>query len=831
MAVVIMICSTLCGCEFLENLLNPFSANFAQNSINMLLGEDCEITFDDFKYKGNKNSVSFSLSTSDDDIIAISGHTLNAVGEGSATITARFSNNTTAKVEAYVSKSAQKLTLMSRDRSKSVVDSSAIEVYAIVNDGKVSATRYDIEWEVDGQKIEDYTGEVYVLPATATPVTKTVTAKIKNTDNSFVSDTVKINRYSAVENSPTLTVNQGSLTQSATSMDKVVFGYNYDLGANTAPVVEWKVNGETVEVDTQTFEFTPAEVGEYDISATINDATANRKVTVAGAVVPQNIKIDYDTNYPQVTVSWDGAKASGETFTVSIDGNETQVGENSFTFSASAYPLTSSHAIKIKSNGNGGVISESAYSETVITPQVTPTAISYLNTKWYDGNYYITSDEEFCDIYDYFMLFREQPEQGATSAEYKVYMAYNSAYSLASLVQMAFDRPNYTGKYNLGYRQSGSIVTLTFEFITLSTPTTIGTPEQNKQYNGVNPHVSATGEATLPIDSWTKTAQVVTTDQLYKVIEHGYKPLPVENSRAENYYNYAKTLLSKIIDDDMTDIQKAHAIYDWIMWRVVYDDNATSLNDLTQATAYGAFYIEGVLTNSAYTAVCDGMSKTYSLLANMCGLKCYRVVGEAKSSSTSPAGGHAWNKVLVDGEWYIVDCTWGDQRIGLTYSTGLISSSQIIRESASHDYFLKTDAQVASTHFEVKVANYPSTSVIPYNLYNETSELSIEDNNTIYSSYVVNESDFNAITSALANNMYSQFNYNSNRQKLYAVGGENYTSYFVMQEVMLSPLLYAKTETFASAIKTQVVAKGMSCSVVIENNKITVFASKQYRIQ
>ena len=55
-----------------------------------------EITFDDFTYKGNSSSVSYAISTSNDEVIAISGHTLNAVGEGSCKITVSFSNGDSA---------------------------------------------------------------------------------------------------------------------------------------------------------------------------------------------------------------------------------------------------------------------------------------------------------------------------------------------------------------------------------------------------------------------------------------------------------------------------------------------------------------------------------------------------------------------------------------------------------------------------------------------------------------------------------------------------------------------------------------------------------------
>ena len=111
LAVVIIFTTLLTGCQFLTDLFNPFSAEFKANSLNFTLGESKEITFDDFTYKGNSSSVSYAISTSNDEVIAISGHTLNAVGEGSRKITVSFSNGDSAKADAFVSKVANSLTL------------------------------------------------------------------------------------------------------------------------------------------------------------------------------------------------------------------------------------------------------------------------------------------------------------------------------------------------------------------------------------------------------------------------------------------------------------------------------------------------------------------------------------------------------------------------------------------------------------------------------------------------------------------------------------------------------------------------------------------------
>ncbi len=90
-----------------------------------------------------------------------------------------------------------------------------------------------------------------------------------------------------------------------------------------------------------------------------------------------------------------------------------------------------------------------------------------------------------------------------------------------------------------------------------------------------------------------------------------------------------------------------------------------------------------------------------------------RVTGTAGTGRDS--GGHAWNKVKLYGKWYIVDCTWGDVNVQL-FTGG------DARESASHMYFLVTDADVKSTHFEDDFIGFPKTATTRYPWYDKDEE-------------------------------------------------------------------------------------------------------------
>lgn len=196
---------------------------------------------------------------------------------------------------------------------------------------------------------------------------------------------------------------------------------------------------------------------------------------------------------------------------------------------------------------------------------------------------------------------------------------------------------------------------------------------------------------------------VSTSEQLYWAVENKITPVFEKynsgeyiQSSAYKIYNEAKNVLREIISDDMTDYEKALSIFDWISVNTQYDyTKYTIANGYSSIVAnyphsLPCFYLEGVFITGY--SVCDGFSKAYSLMCNMIGIDCIRIVGDAVTSSGT--GGHAWNKVLLDkdttddipAQYYIVDITW----------TEMIQSFE--EEKLSHAYFGLSDSDVADTH-------------------------------------------------------------------------------------------------------------------------------------
>lgn len=227
----------------------------------------------------------------------------------------------------------------------------------------------------------------------------------------------------------------------------------------------------------------------------------------------------------------------------------------------------------------------------------------------------------------------------------------------------------------------------------------------------------------LPIDEKTESAKVSNSNELYRAVSCGQKPIFADDKSGialEKLYDEARDVLTTYVSDDMSDYEKVAAIYDWIVNVVDYDYAAAQLQG-DDTSKYNAFYLEGVFND--HRAVCDGKSKAFALLCGMEGIKAVRIVGYANKNLKDLAPdeqlscGHAWNKVLIDAdddgvkEWYVVDTTWGDVAVE---NEGINGG---VYEYLNYVYFLKTDEDIKDTHIAKTYNPIANTEV---NVYKKT---------------------------------------------------------------------------------------------------------------
>lgn len=196
---------------------------------------------------------------------------------------------------------------------------------------------------------------------------------------------------------------------------------------------------------------------------------------------------------------------------------------------------------------------------------------------------------------------------------------------------------------------------------------------------------------TLPIDL-LEGRIVETTDQLFYAAMLGYRPLPVENSPADDAYKIARYVIRNVVKPNMTTEEKILAIYDFISKNTFYDYGLVGHIDTPddQVLDYDGFHIEGVLKASfdmdgevtgifPGKAVCDGIAKTMSLFLSMLGISNTRQVGV-----DSMGVAHVWNLALLNGKYYVIDGTWALREL---------NEGATRYEFISHKFLLTTDKE------------------------------------------------------------------------------------------------------------------------------------------
>jgi hypothetical protein len=124
-------------------------------------------------------------------------------------------------------------------------------------------------------------------------------------------------------------------------------------------------------------------------------------------------------------------------------------------------------------------------------------------------------------------------------------------------------------------------------------------------------------------------------------------------NRAVNFVDKNADKFIKTLDDDLNTRQKLVKIYDYIRKGTVYD-----LDFKYAHTAYGALV--------AGRSVCDGYAYALQYICEELGIPCVIVTGDTDQSDI----GHAWNKVKIGKNWYVIDATESDDMTDLEDFSG-----------------------------------------------------------------------------------------------------------------------------------------------------------------
>lgn len=731
-AVVALLCAALCGCSLIQGILHP-EGKFAlsESEITLKIGETYDVTL------SNGRTDEFTLSTSDKTKVEIYGRTsIKAVGKTktAVTITATNGKGDTAELKENVDYADVSTVKIGVENQYQLLQSGetpkSVDFSATLNDGTNPDTVFS--WKFTngaGEEVATASGKTAsYLPSPGEIYFATVTAGGKSATVGFCAAKellVYLDKYRV-----------------GTEEKIVVRARYFDNSGKTATAYVYDEDGNLIS--TTTLETIPSKgIGEVNdtIAAIGKEGTFTLKVVVDGVSREVNfvVKDNVAANHIEVDVTGNLSQTTAETvtFTATLSPAKADVESVKWYVNDKYYSTGKTFSFKPTNRGEHKVTAEI----NKITKTKTIVYLSENDEAWYYAshfhdyggyaqNRYITSKEDLKNL----ILFVLENK----IAEITFYAGYSTPETVKNDVSEVRDCVEESGiipGYSL--ETSGNEFTIKFRFFAdeAGLIETVNSPEYDApdgfgdavQNTYSKPHYdNVKKERNFYIDGVKETMSVSTSNMLYKAVAWGYKPVFM-GSQAENLkqiYDNAKDALSYIVSDEMSEYEKVHAIYDYIIYNVRYDHDCANAQDkyntnnalltegeikelknlnLNEKMKHYGYYLEGIFLNKFYKkdmhAVCDGKSKAFVLMCGIEGITAVRISGKASSDGKN-FGGHAWNKVLLDlngtgdKEWYFVDTTWGD-----------VGDNS--KEFLSHAYFLLSDDEVKNTHVENPGHDYP----------------------------------------------------------------------------------------------------------------------------
>lgn len=720
-AVVALLCAALCGCSLIQGLLHP-EGKFAlsESEITLKIGETYDVTLSDGR------TDEFTLSTSDKTKVEIYGRTsIKAVGKTktAVTITATNGKGDTAELKVNVDYADVSTVKIGVENQYQLLQSGetpkSVDFYVTLNDGTNPDTVFS--WKFTngaGEEVATASGKTAsYLPSPGEIYFATVTADGKSATVGFCAVEellVYLDKY-RVGTEEKIVVRARYFDNSL--LGKTATAYVYDEGGNliSTTTLETILSNGMGEVND-----TIAAIGKegaFTLKVVVDGVSREVNFVVKDNVAANHIEVGVTGNLSQTT-------AETVTFTATLSPAKADVESVKWYVNDKYYSTGKTFSFKPTNRGEHKVTAEI----NKITKTKTIVYLSEHDEAWYYAshfhdyggyaqNRYITSKEELKNL----ILFVLENK----IAEITFYAGYSTPETVKNDVSEVRDCVEESGiipGYSL--ETSGNEFTIKFRFFAdeAGLIETVNSPEYDApdgfadavQNTYSKPHYDDVKKTrNFYIDGVKETMSVSTSNMLYKAVAWGYKPVFM-GSQADNLkqiYDNAKDALSYIVSDEMSEYEKVHAIYDYIIYNVRYDHDCANAEDkyvsgnlsLNEKMKYYGYYLEGIFLDKFYKkdmhAVCDGKSKAFVLMCGIEGITAVRISGKASSDGKNP-GGHAWNKVLLDlngtgdKEWYFVDTTWGD--VG-----------DDSKEFLSHAYFLLSDDEVKNTHDENPGHDYP----------------------------------------------------------------------------------------------------------------------------
>lgn len=143
-----------------------------------------------------------------------------------------------------------------------------------------------------------------------------------------------------------------------------------------------------------------------------------------------------------------------------------------------------------------------------------------------------------------------------------------------------------------------------------------------------------------------------------------------------------------------TDFQRILAVYRYLVAHTEYDEAYSQQQSVVSLMQEGK-------------AVCQGYAESFCLIMHHLGFPCAVVDGLSSQDWVLSTDGHAWNTVMLEGQWYNVDVTWGDP----------IRSEGDDPTAPADAYILVNDELFDRDHTDFNELGSPQCTAMDYNYH------------------------------------------------------------------------------------------------------------------
>ena len=157
----------------------------------------------------------------------------------------------------------------------------------------------------------------------------------------------------------------------------------------------------------------------------------------------------------------------------------------------------------------------------------------------------------------------------------------------------------------------------------------------------------------ITIEQLTKLNESCSADLKFRVADDVHYEYDIEQFSA---IISVMEEIKESIPENSTDLEKFLFVYNVLGKNIEYDDAGNRGEEFyTEEAEKSTRSLMGTLIKGK--GVCVGYSLALAEVSKYIGLEVEKVGGEAYLSD-GRSGGHAWNRVKIDGQWYYADLTW-----------------------------------------------------------------------------------------------------------------------------------------------------------------------------